>query len=65
MLESIGLDFSDVAKTTCYLTDMSNASAFNEVYKKYFTSKPARVCVAVKELPGGVLCEIECIAFGK
>ena len=64
MLESVSLSFHDVAKTTCYLADMQDAAAFNEVYKKYFISKPARVCVAVKELPQGVLCEIECIAYG-
>ena len=49
-------------KTTCFLADIADFAAFNEVYAKYFTSKPARSCVAVKELPKGVLCEIEAIA---
>ena len=51
-----------VVKTTCFLADMGDFAAFNEVYAKYFTSKPARSCVAVKDLPKGVLCEIEAIA---
>jgi enamine deaminase RidA (YjgF/YER057c/UK114 family) len=51
-----------VVKTTCFLADMGDFAAFNEVYAKYFTSKPARSCVAVRELPKGVLCEIEAIA---
>lgn len=51
-----------VLKTTCFLADMSDFAAFNEVYGKYFTSKPARSCVAVKTLPKGVLCEVELIA---
>ena len=50
------------AETTCFLADMGDFAAFNEVYAKYFTSKPARSCVAVKTLPKGVLCEIEAIA---
>ena len=49
-------------KTLCFLADMKDFAAFNEVYAKYFTSKPARSCVAVRELPKGVLCEIEAIA---
>ena len=63
ILESAGLGFDRVFKTTCFLADMGDFAAFNEVYAKYFTSKPARSCVAVKELPKGVLCEIEAIAI--
>lgn len=62
ILESAGVDYSKVVKTTCFLADMGDFAAFNEVYAQYFTSKPARSCVAVKELPKGVLCEIEAIA---
>lgn len=62
LLEEAGIDFSKVIKTTCFLADMGDFAAFNEVYAKYFVSKPARSCVAVKELPKGVLCEIEAIA---
>ena len=54
--------FDKVFKTTCFLADMGDFATFNEVYAKYFTSKPARSCVAVKTLPKGVLCEIEAIA---
>ena len=57
-----GVSFDRVVKTTCFLADMGDFAAFNEVYAKYFTSKPARSCVAVKDLPKGVLCEIEAIA---
>ncbi len=62
ILEAAGSDFSKVFKTTCFLADMADFAAFNEVYAKYFISNPARSCVAVKELPKGVLCEIEAIA---
>ena len=62
ILEAAGADFSKVFKTTCFLADMADFAAFNQVYAKYFTSKPARSCVAVRELPKGVLCEIEAIA---
>ena len=62
ILEAAGVDFTKVFKTTCFLADMGDFAAFNEVYAKYFVSKPARSCVAVKELPKGVLCEIEAIA---
>ena len=62
ILEANGLTFEDVVKTTCFLADMGDFAAFNEVYAKYFVSKPARSCVAVKALPKGVLCEIEAIA---
>lgn len=62
ILAAAGVDFGSVFKTTCFLADMNDFAAFNEVYAKYFISKPARSCVAVKELPKGVLCEIEAIA---
>ena len=62
VLEANGLTFTDAVKTTCFLADMGDFAAFNEVYAKYFVSKPARSCVAVKTLPKGVLCEIEAIA---
>ena len=65
LLESQGAEFTDVVKTTCFLADMSDFAAFNEVYAKYFTGKPARSCVAVKALPKGVLCEVETIAAVK
>ena len=62
ILEAAGAGFENVFKTTCFLADMGDFAAFNEVYAKYFVSKPARSCVAVKTLPKGVLCEIEAIA---
>lgn len=62
ILEAAGAGFDKVFKTTCFLADMGDFAAFNEVYAKYFVSKPARSCVAVKQLPKGVLCEIEAIA---
>ena len=62
ILEAAGLDFSKVIKTVCFLADMGHFAAFNAVYEKFFVSKPARSCVAVKQLPKGVLCEIEAIA---
>lgn len=62
VLKEAGTSFDKVLKTTCFLADMSDFVAFNEVYGKYFTSKPARSCVAVKTLPKGVLCEVELIA---
>ena len=62
VLKEAGKSFDKVLKTTCFLADMSDFAAFNEVYGKYFTSKPARSCVAVKTLPKGVLCEVELIA---
>ena len=62
ILEAAGSGFDKVFKTTCFLADMADFAAFNEVYAKYFVSKPARSCVAVKTLPKGVLCEIEAIA---
>ena len=60
--EAAGTGFEKVFKTTCFLADMGDFAAFNEVYAKFFVSKPARSCVAVKDLPKGVLCEIEAIA---
>ena len=65
ILEAGGSGFEQVFKTLCFLADMKDFAAFNEVYAKYFTSNPARSCVAVKELPKGVLCEIEAIALKK
>ena len=62
ILEATGTSFEKVFKTTCFLADMGDFVAFNEVYAKYFVSKPARSCVAVKTLPKGLLCEIEAIA---
>ena len=62
ILEAAGSGYDKVIKTTCFLADIADFAAFNEVYEKYFTSKPARSCVAVKDLPKGVLCEIEAVA---
>ena len=62
ILEAAGSSLEHVFKTTCFLADMGDFAAFNEVYARYFTTKPARSCVAVKDLPKGVLCEIEAIA---
>ena len=60
ILEAAGSSFDKVVKTTCFLADMGDFAAFNEVYAKYFTSKPARSCVAVKTLPKNVLCDVVC-----
>ena len=62
VLEAAGTSFDKVLKTTCFLADMGDFAVFNEIYAKYFTSKPARSCVAVKTLPKNVLCEVELIA---
>lgn len=62
ILEAAGSGYDKVIKTTCFLADIADFAAFNAVYAKYFTSKPARSCVAVKDLPKGVLCEIEAVA---
>lgn len=62
ILKAAGTTFDKVLKTTCFVADMGDFAAFNEVYAKYFTSKPARSCVAVKTLPKNVLCEVEVIA---
>ena len=65
ILEAAGSSFDKVIKTTCFLADMGDFAAFNEVYAKYFISKPARSCVAAKTLPKNVLCEIELIAVAE
>ena len=62
ILEEAGLGYGDVVKTVCFLDDMGDFAAFNEIYGKYFKNKPARSCVAVETLPKGVLCEVEVIA---
>ncbi len=62
VLKAAGTDFSAVVKTTCFLADIADFAAFNEVYAKYFTSLPARSCVAVKDLPKCALVEVELIA---
>ena len=62
VLEASGTEFKNVVKTTCFLADMADFAAFNAVYEKYFVGKPARSCVAVKQLPKNVLCEVELIA---
>ncbi len=62
VLAAAGTDCTKVVKTTCFLADMADFAAFNEVYAKHFPSKPARSCCAVKTLPKNVLCEIEAIA---
>lgn len=63
VLKAAGSGFGCVIKTTCFIADMADFPAFNAVYEKYFTGKPARSCVAVKTLPKNVLCEIEAIAY--
>ena len=65
VLAAGGSSMENVIKTTCFLADMADFAAFNAVYAKYFISCPARSCVAVKDLPKGVLCEIEAIAYRK
>ena len=62
IVEAAGTSMDKIFKTMCFLADMGDFAAFNEVYAQYFTSKPARSCVAAKALPKGVLCEIEVIA---
>lgn len=62
IFEAAGLTYENVVKTTCFLADMNDFQQFNEVYSEYFTSKPARSCVAVRSIPKGLLCEIEVIA---
>ncbi len=62
VLAAAGLTFDNVVKTTCFLADIADFAAFNAVYAEYFTNKPARSCVAAKDLPKGGLCEIEVIA---
>ena len=63
VLAAGGASFETVIKTTCFLANMADFQAFNAVYEKYFVSAPARSCVAVKDLPKGVLCEVEAIAY--
>ena len=65
ILKEAGVSYDKVVKTTCFLAEIADFAAFNEVYAKYFTEKPARSCVAVKDLPKGVLCEVEVIAYLK
>lgn len=62
LLEAAGSSIDKVVKTVCFLADIADFAAFNAVYEKYFTSRPARSCVAVKDIPKGALVEIECIA---
>lgn len=62
ILKANNITFENVFKTTCFLADMGDFAAFNEVYAKYFVSKPARSCVAVRAIPKNLLCEIEIIA---
>lgn len=62
ILEAAGVSYEKVVKTTCFLANISDFAQFNAVYEQYFVSKPARSCVAVKDLPKGVLCEVEAIA---
>ena len=62
ILEAAGTDMTKAVKTTCFLANMDDFAKFNEIYGKYFTTKPARSCVAVKTLPKNVLCEVEVIA---
>lgn len=63
ILAEAGTDYAGVVKTTCFLAEMADFAAFNAVYEKYFVQKPARSCVAVKQLPKDVLCEVEVIAY--
>ena len=63
ILKEAGTTYENVVKTTCFLADMADFAAFNSVYEAYFTGKPARSCVAVKQLPKNVLCEVEVIAY--
>lgn len=65
ILKAAGTDFDHVVKTTCFIADIADFAAFNAVYAEYFTSNPARSCVAVKDLPKGVLCEVEVTAYLK
>lgn len=65
ILAETGTDYTKVVKTTCFLAEMADFAAFNAVYEKYFSEKPARSCVAVKRLPKDVLCEVEVIAYLK
>lgn len=63
ILKAAGATYDNVVKTTCFLAEIADFATFNEVYAKYFTQNPARSCVAVKDLPKGVLCEVEVVAY--
>ena len=63
VLTEAGIDYTKVVKTTCFLADMADFAAFNKIYEQYFIEKPARSCVAVKQLPKNVLCEVEVIGY--
>lgn len=63
ILTQAGITYGDVVKTTCFLAEIADFATFNEVYGQYFTSKPARSCVAVKDLPKGALCEVEIVGY--
>lgn len=65
IFDEAGTDFTHAVKSTCFLADMDDFQAFNAVYEKYFTTKPARTCVAVKKLPLGILCEVEVVVYLK
>lgn len=65
ILKEAGTEYAKVVKTTCFLADMADFAAFNGVYEQYFSEKPARSCVAVKQLPKSVLCEVEVVAYLK
>ena len=65
ILAEAGVQFTDVVKTTCFLADMNDFATFNAIYQRYFTGKPARSCVAVKDLPLGFRCEVEVVAVCK
>ena len=65
ILAEVGADYTQVVKSTCFLSEMADFATFNAVYEKYFTEKPARSCVAVKQLPKDVLCEVEVLAYLK
>lgn len=63
ILAEAGYTYTDVVKTTCFLSDMEDFASFNSIYEQYFTEKPARSCVAVRQLPKSVLCEVEVTAY--
>lgn len=65
VLKAAGSDYSKAVKTVCFLADIADFAKFNEIYGQYFTEKPARSCVAVKQLPKNVLCEVEAIAVAE
>lgn len=65
ILKKAGIGYENAVKTTCFLADLADFTAFNDVYAKYFTGKPARSCVAVRQIPKGVLCEVEVTCYLK